>query len=113
MKFPFFRHKRADAPFPVPTTHTRVASMADRMNETLTRLEEARNVVISEIADKREELRQIDAVMGAMRVGLLHIVDDPTLTFGAANTARALIETKEFAAMEMDIGLTDFMETAS
>jgi hypothetical protein len=113
MRIPFFRHKAEEPEFQAPPAHTRVMHYADKFNASVTVLEEIRARVVSDIADKREELRQIDVVLFAMRAGLTTIAADPTLSMGARNEALAHIENKDFAELEAEIGLQNFDEIAS
>lgn len=84
MKIPFFRRASLmlEAPkMTTPETHKRVDVWADKFNASILRYEEYRAACAEEIKDKQEELRQIDAVLAAMRAGLVTLVDDPSLSF--------------------------------
>ncbi len=104
--WPFRRKPEPDALANVPDTHKRVAIWADKCNEKITRLEEARADVIDRINSGREELRQIDAVLAAYRAGLTVIVDDPTLQFISNTQARNHIEEGQFAGIERELELS-------
>lgn len=100
---------------PKPESHKRITTWADRMNNSLTTYEEMRERVVAEIDDKREELRQIDAVLTALRAGLATFIDDPSLPFMTAQSARSHLEALPPASMnELDdaLGLANYQDMA-
>lgn len=110
MRWRFWKRKPVEVPAPPkPESHKRVMTWADRFNASVTSYEELRVQVVADIDDKREELRQIDIVLAALKAGLHTMVDDTSLPFMISQSARShLDELPSSVSNELD--LADFTE---
>lgn len=107
-----FRKKRpiTDAPALLPPEHKRVAMMADRFNHGIVEMETMRAEVLAEIADKQEELRQLEQGLKAYRAALSAIVDDPTIPAIANLYAQDNVENGAFDTMERELSLAGYKD---